>query len=62
MSTNESKVNITCGRESLGDEQRERERQRTFLAVNRMAPPELLKSKKQQQSRVFLSTKFKCQH
>ena len=37
MSSNESKVNITCGRESLGDEQRERERQRTFLAVNRMA-------------------------
>ena len=37
MSTNESKVNITCERESLGDEQRERERQRTFLGINRMA-------------------------
>ena len=52
MSTNESKVNITSGRESLGDEQRERERQRTFLAINRMAT-RTLKSKKQQQSRVF---------
>ena len=37
MSTNESRVNRTCRRQTLSAEQRESERQRAFSAVNRMA-------------------------
>ena len=33
MSTNENRVNVTCRRQNLSDEQREREGQRGFSAV-----------------------------
>ena len=59
MSTNENRINITCRRQNLSDEQREREGQREFSAV---AWPQGQKKQQQQQSLVFLSTKFKCLH
>ena len=37
MSTNESRVNRTCRRQTLSAERRESDRQRALSAVNRMA-------------------------
>ena len=48
MSTNESRVNRTCRRQTLSAEQRESDRQRALSAVNRVATRTFKEKKKQQ--------------